>query len=120
MEKWAHVQTNACQGPAGCAGRVSGTGGTPAKDKFSAALQCFVLAARELFYGITGHEHVGLDGSLLGFQHYGKNLKPLFPRAGAFPLVLADKRSSFQQGERDKKLHESIGDKNTRKSNIHH
>lgn len=42
---------------------VSGTGGTPAKAKFSAALQCSALAARELSYGIKGYEHVSLDGS---------------------------------------------------------
>lgn len=43
---------------ADCAGSISETEGTPAKDKFSAGLQYFMLTVSRLSYGITRNEHV--------------------------------------------------------------
>lgn len=63
MENCDPIQTNAYQGTADCAGSISETEGTPAKDKFSACLQYFMLTVRGSSYGITGNEHVSSNGS---------------------------------------------------------
>lgn len=63
MEDCDHIQADAYRGRADCAGSISDTEGTPAKDKFSAGLQYFMLSGRGLSYGITGNEHVSPTAS---------------------------------------------------------
>lgn len=63
MENRDRAQAKAHQGTADCAGSSAETEGTPAKDKFSAGLQYFMLTVRRLSYGIAGNEHVSLNGS---------------------------------------------------------
>lgn len=64
MEICDHIQANTYQGTADCAGNISETEGTPAKDKFSSGLQYFMLTSRGLSYGITGDEHMSPNGSV--------------------------------------------------------
>lgn len=87
MENHDRIQAKAEHGMADCAGSLSETEDTPAKDKFSAGLQYFMLTVRGLSYGVAGNEHVSLSGSAGISEMQGEEEPEI-----AFPRV---KRSLF-------------------------